>query len=473
MNLLILFASLVGLAFVFVTLSTVVFRGKPEILEPFGLFALSYAFVYFLVPALQWLWPAPDSLYSASGSASDEICFVLLYAILYFAVAFCGYLYGRPKAQQRSVYRVAATCVGREEKGLVALLICIELFSAVRIWQLVSGYLGVNYATFMMERIHLTAGKGYELATVLVGIPAALLLSAPILAPGGKKSWRGVLLTIACLTVVVVCSLMLGRRIDVIVSGLWLACSWVLLRGSTSTTALRLGLLAGAILLAATFLGSLRQQISVGEADSGSLETKGSVSAELLAQEIAGNFGQVEWLADARLKSDQWIFAYGRTYLAGLLMPVPRAWWHGKPVGAGPMLGNILRPNMYDVDSDTSSSVTTGCLAEAYLNGGPIGVVVIAFLHGLALAKLSRYGARVRKRYQYVMYLVTMLLLSQNAIFAEFAGTVERFGLTVGIVWFYCVIRRLFTGSLKTPATKASWTYGRVPEWGSGGAAQH
>ena len=106
------------------------------------------------------------------------------------------------------------------------------------------------------------------------------------------------------------------------------------------------------------------------------------------------------------------------------------------------MLINIVEPNAYSLDKNYSTSLTTGCVTEAYLNGGIIGILLSGLLHGFLIASVTRYGARIRWRYQYVVYLVSALFFGEMLVYGEFSGCFARWGILLVPIVLYCGARR-------------------------------
>ncbi|WP_420453984.1 hypothetical protein [Rubrivirga sp.] len=72
-------------------------------------------------------------------------------------------------------------------------------------------------------------------------------------------------------------------------------------------------------------------------------------------------------------------YQYGVSYVAWVFMPVPRTVWLDKPpLGAGPIIGREI----FDMQR---AGVPPGMIAEAYLNFGVLGVVLVPLLIGVGL----------------------------------------------------------------------------------------
>jgi len=72
-------------------------------------------------------------------------------------------------------------------------------------------------------------------------------------------------------------------------------------------------------------------------------------------------------------------YQYGESYAAWAFMPIPRTVWLDKPpLGAGPLIGQ-------EIFNMRFAGVPPGMIAEAYLNFGFLGVVLVPFLLGVGM----------------------------------------------------------------------------------------
>lgn len=69
----------------------------------------------------------------------------------------------------------------------------------------------------------------------------------------------------------------------------------------------------------------------------------------------------------------------GLTYISGFLSFIPRFLWEDKPLGAGPILSNLVTPGSYILGGEGNTSLTTGLLTESVMNFGWGGVFIIIF----------------------------------------------------------------------------------------------
>lgn len=147
-----------------------------------------------------------------------------------------------------------------------------------------------------------------------------------------------------------------------------------------------------------------------------------------------GNHENVLWMTD-----NEFDIQLGKTYLAGLVNIYPRAYWPTKPLGAGPFMKNLVNPGSYVPGKRGMSSLTTGMVTESYMNGGMIGVVLIAALTGIVLRFLTIFRNRCYGPWSVSMYCYSVLTLAFAMTYGEFLGMYTRwltdmFPLVIGFI---------------------------------------
>ena len=170
------------------------------------------------------------------------------------------------------------------------------------------------------------------------------------------------------------------------------------------------------------------------------------------------DFDAYEMLACAVLYVDKLGVSYGYNIAGGLLFFVPRSIWPSKPIGSGSMimLDYFGRLNPYGAFTNVSCPL----VAEGYLAGGIIGVVLVAILLGSATSLIDGWGIRTVERFAVAPLTTTLLpgyfvaagliffimrgdFLSSSAytigIFASYRFALYLIGLRLNIGW----IRRL------------------------------
>jgi uncharacterized membrane protein len=424
-----------GLGLVLLTLLLLARTKRASVFSPMGFFSIMFGVVYFVVPILC----IATEVWQADSPVRDA----LFLALAYYFMVVMAFLISRPVGEFKTILRSAAMRIGRHERGLVPLLFVVQLASAVYTIRMVLPYIGGNYAQFMMNRIAISEGKGYLMEPVLFGMAVALLVTAPLLV--GKKRGAG-FLWLAGLCSIAITSLvgvLVGSRLNIVIGIVYLVVSAAIL-SATSGKARRIVFIFIALLTGVALLGVIRSSIARGGLEKGNIVGQiqsGGMAA--IARDLSVDFSQLESLAIVQAKESDWTFAYGRTYAAVFFLPVPRALWHEKPAGAGPMLANIIKPGTYDINKKYRSSTTPGCVTEAYLNGGVFGVLIIAVIHGYLIASLTRFGARVRFRDEYVIYVFLMFLLGETLVYNEFGGSLERIGVCTLPILLYGRVRKM------------------------------
>jgi len=116
-------------------------------------------------------------------------------------------------------------------------------------------------------------------------------------------------------------------------------------------------------------------------------------------------------------------FQYGANYLYQFfLLPIPRILWSSKR--------NIFAPENYNIDTSYLYGAAPGCIGDAWMNGGWIGIIVLFTISGLFLGWIQ--GAKNWQKYPY-----TGLLIYITG-FPLFISAV-RDGLSVISIQFYFI----------------------------------
>lgn len=82
---------------------------------------------------------------------------------------------------------------------------------------------------------------------------------------------------------------------------------------------------------------------------------------------------------------------YGATFVNTLLLPIPRAWWPGKPKGFGAELTEVLLPSMVNI-GHSMAALSQG---EWYANFGWPGLLMMPFAIGWFLARCDGWHASI------------------------------------------------------------------------------
>jgi len=149
--------------------------------------------------------------------------------------------------------------------------------------------------------------------------------------------------------------------------------------------------------------------------------TNMSEAAIITFNSAFGNHENILWLVDNKFD-----YQYGKTYVAGLANVYPRAFWRNKPVAGGPTLKNMIIPGSYQVGEAGSSSVTTGMVTESYMNGGLVGVIILAAITGLYLRMFARLRLKCLGPWSTAVYVYTVFTFAFSMTHNEFGGAYTR-----------------------------------------------
>jgi oligosaccharide repeat unit polymerase len=82
-------------------------------------------------------------------------------------------------------------------------------------------------------------------------------------------------------------------------------------------------------------------------------------------------------------------FQYGKTYLSGVLLLVPRSLFPDKPLPTAGIFTEAFWPAMWQ---EQGTTLPTGLFGEAYMNFGVIGACAMAYIFGSVLGKLHSHA---------------------------------------------------------------------------------
>lgn len=427
-----------------------VFLGRRQrgifIFSPFGFFTIFFCLVYFFVPIVQALEPIGRFNYFFGKGGSYEILKALMISFGYYVAAFIAYLSVGPKTiDPVSLFEATRRDIIPTSVFYWVLLpvFFVSVFLTIR---LLLPYLG-DYAIFMYDRGNLLAGYGYVYRSTLIYISITIIIICDLFWTNSVR--RRVILLGAALVVAglgSVINLLLGSRTGALIGILYFGIVLIYLRRERIKLSkiARYAFLAVFTLYVFAIVGQLRAVVTAGGLQDvgGRLEELNLGIKDEVVSQLYKNFGHLELLAFIIEHKSEWDYAYGQTYAAAVLSPIPRALWENKPLGGGPMLTNIVAPGSYALGQKRgNSSLTTGVVIEAYLNFGFLGIIVGGFLHGFALGWLTKWGNRSRWRYQAVVYWLTLFFFCEMLLYSEVLGALIRYGLIcfpiIGIVVFF------------------------------------
>jgi hypothetical protein len=144
---------------------------------------------------------------------------------------------------------------------------------------------------------------------------------------------------------------------------------------------------------------------------------------------VLGDFGRgdVQALTLQRIMTGAFEPAWGRTYLAGLAMLVPRTLWPDRPPSKM-MEGSELRFGAGAFAGDRVSWFVHGLAGETMINFGPFGVFPAFLIYGVLLAGLHRFVTGLRPNDARVLLAPFAVILSMLLLTADLDN----------VLWFAC-----------------------------------
>ncbi|PMO06765.1 hypothetical protein BCT21_04880 [Vibrio sp. 10N.222.55.F9] len=253
------------------------------------------------------------------------------------------------------------------------IIIVSAIFSipfVIFVLSLINDY-GIN--VYLANRIILLQGNGYIISLVkLPQIAVGIIFFNQMLKSvryGIKIQWIKVLLLVLYSFFL---AGIVGSRTQMLIPVVSILVIYLIIKfsGSINIKGIKkVAILSFMVVFIAVSFGEIRQSIMADK------EITISSNSSMFSK-LAYTYGSVEnliWLFDHNEPKE---FAYGATFFAALTGFVPRAFWHDKPLGGGPMMKNLISTGSYDLDSgENISSVTTGIVAESYLNFSWFGVL--------------------------------------------------------------------------------------------------
>lgn len=223
-------------------------------------------------------------------------------------------------------------------------------------------------------------GEYYWIATVQIGLYATLLWL--IL---DQQAWRNPIFWLAMGVSLISTFLMTGSRSSVIVPAILGLLGWMLRRRQIMFGRLVYAGMIALVLL--NILGNFRRSTWSGEIDWGALtsfSSGSSISVNELVERTTSRNGTTPILA--RVPNEVELL-YGSSYLAVLVLPIPRGLWEDKPGGIDGRVGNTFFNNV--------GGVPPGPVGEAYWNFALPGVIVVFLIFGI----FHRWLAEAYRRY--------------------------------------------------------------------------
>lgn len=416
--------------------------------SPLSLFGIGIAVVHGFVPALE----RTANLNRFLGAPySDEAHFLAL-----ILAALC--LIGATLGLRLVPFRATARSTSAFETPLThAIFFIIVLIPSLYASYYIASRYNIFVLNFMQDRILALSDAGVYL--VLSGV-SALIPAYFIVAGIGKQ--RGFivrfLISIIALAAISVLTLFTGSRNTIFFSAIcWIIA--IFAQGNAESGSFNKaarGLQVSAITLL-VFLGvilagfqSFRESISRGErVNYGAVA---EIAGDDLTSGIAWNLGNNEsvlWIIDNPHEKH-----FGRTYLAGLVVVVPRRIWPEKPLGAGPYLRNEIRPGTYVLGGRGNSSYTTGLITESIMNFSFIGPPIISILLGICFGLVRNGYFRSQNPVKRTLFIFLMASLTVTFLYSEFLGWFARVIAATAVLAIASVLAARVAGRRSTPTNR-------------------
>lgn len=154
-----------------------------------------------------------------------------------------------------------------------------------------------------------------------------------------------------------------------------------------------------------------------------------AVTSDSFVRGVNGAFGNHEnilWMVENEPPK-----TYGASYVAMITNFVPRAIWAEKPTGGGPLLTNLIFPGSYKVGQAGASSITTGFLTEAVMNGGLFAILLVGLVFGGYLRFADNLAARANDALSASMASIHVLYGALLAVFSEWSQMATQVVLSV------------------------------------------
>ncbi len=393
-------------------------------LSPFGLFSLYFSFVYFFVPFIQLT--SDTSRFLINKSFLDiSFVFTIIILLSYYFSVFVGSMVGRSRSKKFKLpIDICKIKIETKNRAITLLLIIYLFIILISIYYFLPIMID-DYSYFMYNRTMILSGMGYLVKPLIISTPICIILLVHI----KNKVYGSNYIKIVFMLVLsssIFLNLLFGSRVGTILTIFYVIYYIMIsMRGKLKYKDIFFTFMVLLLLLfSVSSLGTLRTMVISGNSLSVDLQNHEAFLTQVVV-ELSNSFGHTE-LINYLVSNDSWDLAYGQTFLAGFLMPVPRSLWEEKPVGGGPYLTNIINPGAWKLGKEGKSSFTTGLPLESFMNFGFIGIVIVGYFHGLLIGQVTRYFFQIVYEYQVALYIVFTFALSESFVTGEFAGAFVR-----------------------------------------------
>lgn len=428
LQLIALLAATIAVLFLLVVMKNVSSQGWLFLFYPPTFLVLFFTFV-FLAPMVPVLILSDSAIYrySPDGYEPKSWLLALVFATLFILatafvaariISFDGFR-GRIRA---SIARMDRT---PEKRFDLLYLLIFYVLPLISLGYLINRFGGAGYEDYMVNRTIERRGLGYLImpSTWLAISIATLLVSALI----GRKVRSSLIYALPLTALFIWANLFLGSKSRGLIVLVFAVLAWALYQ--TAKNRFNLRVIAGvpglAILVSVVglFFGDVRESVTRGiELDA--VNTRVSLAASFSKFNAFGAVENTVWLVE-NVGFNEMIG--GRSFVAVLAAPVPRALWPEKPVGGGPELRNLIHPGSYDIVGGRNlTSYSPGIIAESYMNFWIFGLFLGPLLYGAILGGVTFLAGRINST---LMFVVFVILVYRTV----YMMTGEVFGSIVGI----------------------------------------
>lgn len=385
----------------FVVVGYNLFKKSKTWSDPAALFCFVYATSYFVIPIIALCTKQQWHQFEYTQE-TQFIAFICLF--VFGACVLIGNALVSKKQLLLSSDRGVWQPLSKTKLVICGLLLLIPAFFALsKTFALIRLY---TYQLFLADRIILRSGSGYE------NMPGAWFLVWLLLyfinAKMTKVNFLTTLISFVSLSLAMVGGLAMGSRTTTVLPILLLILAALFMNTKSQVKfPKKLVFSAVLILLMGVYLGPIRKQIVSGSKIN-VMQASTSITSPLIRGGL-GEFENVWWLVENK---SQWEILGGKTFISPFVGFVPRKMWPNKPLGGGPYLRNFIVPGSYNLFGGKNlTSYTTGLPAEALMNFGFVGFIIIGFLYGLALGLLGRIRDNLRTPLGIATWLIVLFRL--------------------------------------------------------------
>lgn len=145
-----------------------------------------------------------------------------------------------------------------------------------------------------------------------------------------------------------------------------------------------------------------------------------SSTYDFLVQQVFGNFMQLQTMSVLIEGMPTPLpYQYGFTYIAGLLLLIPRALFPTKPLPSTGIFTEAFWPAAW---RDLGTTLPPGIFGEAYMNFGPIGAVIAGFIAGVVMGRLHGKYLVDKKNDMALIYYAVMVAAMLHFFRGELAS---------------------------------------------------